>query len=371
MRQIKESSLLPIFKAYPGLSEIPHLPLGQFPTPVFHLKQLGNKIGTDHLYLKQDGVSGTVYGGNKVRKLEFLLGDALRKKAATVLTFGYAGSNHALATSIYAKQAGLSSVSVLLKQPNARYVRRNLLMGLAHDAHIRHYATEAAAYLPVISTVLKKTFREGKIPYVIPPGGSSPLGIVGYVNAAFELKAQVEQGLIPEPDLIFVPMGTAGTAVGLVLGIKACGLKTKVLSVRVTDEKYANEGKCVSLFNKTRFLISSMAPSFPDISLDKEDMPVLHGYFGKQYALFTDQGKAAVELVRATENIEIDGTYTGKTMAALIDSAQQGETRNKVVLFWNTYNAIDFSETIKNLDYRRLPRACHPYFENDVQPLDR
>jgi 1-aminocyclopropane-1-carboxylate deaminase/D-cysteine desulfhydrase-like pyridoxal-dependent ACC family enzyme len=364
--------LLPIFNTYPGLAEkIPHIPLGLFPTPVFHLKQLGNQIGTDHLYLKQDGVSGTVYGGNKVRKLEFILGDALRKKAKSVLTFGYAGSNHALATAIYAKQAGLTSVSILLKQPNAHYVRRNLLMGLAHDAEIRHYAHEPAAYLPVIFTLFKKIIQHQRFPYIIPPGGSSPLGIVGYVNAAFELKQQVEQGLIPEPDLIFVPMGTAGTAIGLVLGIKACGLKTKVLSVRVTDEKYANEGKCALLFNRTRSLISSMAPSFPDIRLDTGDMNILHNFFGKQYALFTDQGKAAVELARLTENIGIEGTYTGKTMAALIDSAQHGETRNKVVLFWNTYNAIDFSETIKNLDYRRLPRACHSYFETDVQPLDR
>ena len=157
--------MLSIFRLFPELAEkLPYISLGEFPTPVFHLKKLGKQIGTDHLYLKQDGVSGTVYGGNKIRKLEFILGDALKKKAKSVLTFGYAGSNHALATSIYARQFGLESISILLKQPNAHYVRRNLLMGLAHDAQIRHYANASAAYLPVICTLLKKRFSIKRFP---------------------------------------------------------------------------------------------------------------------------------------------------------------------------------------------------------------
>ncbi len=364
--------MLPIFKAYPELAEnLPHIALGVFPTPVFHLKRLGNHLGTDCLYLKQDGESGAIYGGNKIRKLEFILADALKKKARTVLTFGYAGSNHALATSIYAKQAGIGSMSVLLKQPNALYVRRNLLMGLAHGAEIGHYANELVAYLPVIFRLLKKRFENGKFPHIIPPGGSSPLGVIGYVNAAYELKQQVEDALIPEPDVIFVPMGTMGTAAGLALGLKACEMKTKVISVRVTDTKYGNEKKFVSLFEKTRSLISAAAPSFPNIRIEAGDIHILHGFFGEQYARFTEPGAAAIDLVYRLENIRLEGTYTGKTMAALISHIQRRDEKNSVVLFWNTYNARDFSDAIKILDYRKLPHGCHPYFESDVQPLDR
>lgn len=122
--------MIPLFKQYPLLEDkLPYVALGDFPTPVEKLDRLGADIGVDHLYIKRDDLSGKVYGGNKVRKLEFLLGHALRTEVKTVLTFGFAGSNHAVATAIYAHHVGLKSISMLMPQPNAHYPRRNLLMG--------------------------------------------------------------------------------------------------------------------------------------------------------------------------------------------------------------------------------------------------
>jgi len=363
--------LLPLFEQYPALKEkMPYVSLGTFPTPIKQPAQLESELGVSGLYLKQDGYSGDPYGGNKIRKLEFILGDALQKKAKSVLTFGYAGSNHALATSIYAGKLGLKSISVLLKQPNAHYVRRNLLMGSAHGAELCHYPTERAAYLPVILKLLKQKIKTGRIPYIIPPGGSSPLGIVGYVNAAFELKDQIENGLLPEPDLIFVALGTMGTAVGLLLGLRAAGLKTKVVSVRVTDEKYGNQNKFRALLDKTAALISSKDPSFPVIKIKYEDIDIRDDFFGGQYARFSPEGMDAVNRLEETEGVSLEGTYTGKAMAALIHHLKSGKSKKDVILFWNTYNAIDFSDTIKNIDYRQLPDPFHAYFEEDVQPLD-
>ena len=95
--------MIPLFAQYPSLKErIPYVSLGEFPTPIEHLSKLGMEIGADHLYLKHDGLSGSLYGGNKIRKLEFILADALQKRVKQVLTFGFAGSNHALATAVYA-----------------------------------------------------------------------------------------------------------------------------------------------------------------------------------------------------------------------------------------------------------------------------
>lgn len=364
--------MIPIFEQYPLLKErIPYIQLGEFPTPIKHLRYLGKEIGSDYLYLKDDGLSGQIYGGNKIRKLEFLLGDALRKGAKEVLTFGFAGSNHALATAVYAQKLGLKGISILLAQPNAQYVRRNLLLSHVCGAEIHHFKKEMAAYIPTTIMLIRKKMKQGRFPYIISPGGSSPLGVIGYVNAGFELREQVVSGLVPEPDKVFVALGTMGTAVGLTIGLKAAGLKTRVVSVRVADVKYANKEKFIKLLEKTLALILSLDSSFPRVEIADEEVDIRQDFFGEHYACFTEQGMAAVKLLAKSEGIRLDGTYTGKTMAALIDQVRGHDTKNEVTLFWNTYNAKDFSEAIKRIDYHRLPQSFYQYFEEDVQPLDK
>ncbi len=131
--------------------------------------------------------------------MEFLLGDALNKGAKAVLTFGFAGSNHALATAVYAQSLGLKCISILLAQPNAQYVRHNLLFSKVYQSEICHFNKEMAAYIPTFIKFFRNKLKHGKFPYIIDPGGSSPLGTIGYVNAVFELKEQIEGGLMPEP----------------------------------------------------------------------------------------------------------------------------------------------------------------------------
>ena len=364
--------MITIFEHYPVLKEkIPHIQLGEFPTPIKHLKELGKKIGTDYLYLKHDGLSSPIYGGNKIRKLEFLLGDALRKGAKAVLTFGFAGSNHALATAVNAQRVGLQCISILLAQPNAHYVRRNLLLSHADGAEIRHFKNKMTAYVPTIILLLWKKINQGTSPYIIAPGGSSPVGIIGYVNAGFELKEQVASGLVPQPDTIFVPFGTMGTAVGLTIGLKAAGLTAHVIPVRVVEEKYGNREKFVKLLQKTQAWILSLDPSFPRVELIDDEPDIRHDFFGGEYARFTEQGMAAIDLMAKSEGIRLEGTYTGKAMAALIDHVRVHGKKDEVILFWNTYNARDFSDAVTGIDYHQLPRSFHRYFEEEVQPLDK
>ena len=364
--------MIHLFEQYPELKEkLPYVKLGEFPTPIKHLRNFGKEIGTDSLYLKHDGMSSQIYGGNKIRKLEFLLGDALRKGAKGVLTFGFAGSNHALATAVYAQKLGLKGISILLDQPNARYVRRNLLLSHVCGAENHHFKNKIAAYIPTIMALLQKKLKQGKFPYIIGPGGSSPLGAIGYVNAGFELKAQIARGLMPEPDKVFVALGTMGTAVGLTIGLRAAGLKTRVVSVRVVDEKYGNKESFIKLFKKTIALISSLDSSFPRVEITDSEVDIKHNFFGEQYARFTEAAIEAIDLLEKSEGILLEGTYTGKTMAALIDQVRRHNTGKEVLLFWNTYNARDFSHVIKGADYHHLPRSFHRYFEEDVQSLDK
>lgn len=368
----KPRKTIPLFEHYPLLRDrLPYVPLGDFPTPVQKLDRLGQDIGANHLYMKRDDLSGKVYGGNKTRKLEFLLGGALRARAKEVLTFGFAGSNHCLATAVYAQQVGLRSISMLMPQPNAHYVGRNLLMSHHCQAELHQHPNIPVVALGTIYQFLRHVLKRGRFPQFIPPGGSSPLGAIGLVNAAFELKEQIEKGELPEPDHICVAAGTTGTAVGLMLGLRAANLTSQVVSVRVADVAFVNAGRMAKLFRQANLLLHSLDPSFPKFEFSEADIDLRHGFFGKQYALFTEEGMEAVNRVERCEGIKLEGTYTGKAFAGLIDEVRKQGLRDAVLLFWNTYNSRDFSDAIATVDYHRLPRCFHRYFEEEVQPLDR
>ncbi|MCW4033135.1 MAG: pyridoxal-phosphate dependent enzyme [Candidatus Bathyarchaeota archaeon] len=364
--------MISLFERYPSLKEkIPYISLGEFPTPIEKLDRLGEALGLNSLYIKRDDLSGKIYGGNKIRKLEFLMADAIEKNVKEVLTFGYAGSNHATATAVYAQKLGLRSISMLLPQPNAHYLRRNLLMSHYCNAELHQHQNMPLLVFATFYQLLRHRLRYGHFPHVIWAGGTSTLGNIGFVNAAFELRDQIEDGEMPEPDLIYVPSGTMGTSAGLILGLKAANLESRVVCVRVADEKFANTKRTLKLLRATNSLLSSLEPFFPLIEFSKEDVNIRHDFFGQHYALFTEKGMEAVKRMKATEGIGLDGTYTGKALAALIDDAEKNDLKDKVVLFWNTYNSKDFSHMIASIDYRQLPRPFHKYFEEEVQKLDK
>lgn len=355
---------------YPGLSNsLPYVSLGAFPTPVQRLERLAEGLGVSHLFTKRDDLSGATYGGNKVRKLEFVLGDALRQGAKEVLTFGFAGSNHCLATAVYAKRLGMRSISMLMPQPNAVYVRRNLLMSHAQDAELHLCASLRLLKLATVWQMVLHGIRQGRLPKLIPPGGSSPLGIIGFVEAAFELKEQVVNGELPEPDRIYVAAGTMGTAAGLALGLRAAGLRSRVEAIAVADTRFVNARAMLTLIRRTNDLLKSLDPSFPQCGFTEKDIHVNDGFVGSKYGAITPEGVEAIALMEQLEGVKLEGTYTGKALAGLVhDVRQQGDTG--AILFWNTYNSRDLSSAIASVDYRDLPRSFHNYFEEDIQGSD-
>ena len=367
----ESTDTIPLFLHYPMTRDrIPYVSFADLPTPVEKLDRMGSELGLEQLYIKRDDLTSTTYGGNKVRKLEFLLGLALKTKAREVMTFGGAGSNHAAATATHAHQVGLQSISMLLPQPNAQYVRDNLLMSYHHGAELHQYSNELFLKLGTFWELLVHRMKIGRTPQVIPYGGASPLGTIGFVNAAFELKQQIEEGKVPEPNLLYVAMGSMSTAVGLVLGLKAANLYARVVPVRVVPSQTTKPAKFVTLFNETNALLHKADPSFPIFELPEDEVGMVHDFFGSGYGALTKEGVEAIRWAGEAEGIKLDVTYTGKTFAALIDAARKGDLKDQVVLFWLTLNSRDFSQIIADIDYRELPRCFHRYFEEDVQSLD-
>jgi 1-aminocyclopropane-1-carboxylate deaminase/D-cysteine desulfhydrase-like pyridoxal-dependent ACC family enzyme len=363
--------MLALFERHPALTRaLAHEPLGDFPTPVQRLERLGPMLGTGELWLKNDGVSAREYGGNKIRKLELILGDARERGAREVLTFGYAGSNHALATTLAARSVGIGSISLLLPQANAHYVRRNLLAGIAAGAELHACRNLPAVVAATGRQMIRHRLATGRTPYVVAPGGSSPRGTIGYVNAGFELAGQIEAGELAAPAFVYVALGSMGTAVGLAIGLAAAGLPTRVVAVRVVDRRYASFEKALTLAEKTVALLRMSDASFPSVTLAPERFEVRDDQFGTQYARFTEQGVAAAALMHREEGFTLDGTYTGKALAALVHDASEGRLADERVLFWNTYNARDLRAMAAAVDYHLLPAAFHRYFEQPVQPLD-
>jgi 1-aminocyclopropane-1-carboxylate deaminase/D-cysteine desulfhydrase-like pyridoxal-dependent ACC family enzyme len=364
--------MLPLFKHYPELEKrLAHLALGRFPTPVERLPDWGGAAAPASLHIKRDDLSGTVYGGNKVRKLEFLLAAALRAGAADVITLGFAGSNHALATALYARQVGLRCEAMLLPQVNARYVRRNLLA--SHHCGAELHACPNALWLglKIVFRLLRGRLKDGRFPRFIPGGGSCPLGVIGYVNAGFELREQVLAGALPEPDLVHVAMGSMGTTAGLMLGLRAAGLKSRVVPVRVIERRLASPRGLLRLLRRTGELLRALDPTFPRLEFARADVASRDDCLGAGYARFTANGVQAAERMRREAGIVLNGTYTAKAFAAVLDDIDRQALRGQAVLFWNTYNSIDLADMTAGVDYHDLPRGLQRYFEEEVQPLDR
>jgi len=359
----------PLFKAYPDLKDsLPYINLGTFPTPINHLKALGSKVNHPQLYAKMDSISGVPFGGNKVRKLEFILGEAAKAKVAAVITQGYAGSNSTCAAAIYAKQLGLPCTIMHVGQIPTRYAQRNLLLSLKNGADLHLFRAESERDKHIYAMGRKFAIEKKGPLYFIPSGCSNGVGAIGFVNAAFELKEQIAQGLMPEPDLLYVTISSCGMASGLMMGIKAAGLKTKVVPVCIEGDDYENEHEKLSmrLIKDATYILRKHDPTFPQLDIKEEDLGIRYEFIGKGYASITDAGAEGIKLLKSTEDIKLDGTYASKTFAALLHDLNAGKLKDKVVLFWNSFCSGTFEDQIKDVDYKQLPKEYHYYFQDNL-----
>ena len=317
------------------IESIPHHPLGNFPTPVQRLLKLERALGFESLWIKRDDLSGPLGGGNKVRKLEYMFAaahpDGSERK--TLFTIGPTGSNHVRATAVYGKASGFQVECLLFKQPQTEYSEANYRMIYEHAAQVYEVKRMHTMFIRYAYEQAKTALGFGEQRYFIPAGGSSPLGSVGYVKAVSELKLQIEEGILPEPRFIFVPVGTCGTMAGLEVGVRLAGLQSQVVGIRVADRVVANPLAISRMMRR----ISSLIGAVEINNIDPNGIELWHGDFGEGYAIPTDAGTRAVAMMAEHEGITLESTYTGKALAGLIHYVKARRCAGEPILFWHTY----------------------------------
>jgi len=355
----------PLYTRYPQLAaSLPRLPLHQGPSPVEQLTQLGDKT----VWIKNDGLYGTVYGGNKPRKLEFILPDVRRKGASTIITFGALGTHHGLATALYGRQHGLRTVLLLIDQPVDDAIRRQLCW-LHQAGAILHYTATARRTRLFAPLILLRyaDWRRRKLPYLLQPGGSTPLATLGYVNAALELAEQVAAKELPEPETIVVALGSGGTAAGLLLGLQLAGLNSRLLAVQVSDVLPLTAEIVARLANATAELMRRRGAALPSAKIEPAAITVLPDWLGEGYGHPTPEAERARALLAEKEGLALDLTYTAKTMASLLALLEDGRLGKGPTLYWHTYNALPQPlPQPEPDDYRQLPPAFHRFFESET-----
>ncbi len=358
-----------IFEKVPALKDyVEWTPLGDFPTPVQKLKGICKAEGLTDFYVKRDDLSSSLYGGNKVRKLEFLLAHAKAKGRDCLITFGAVGSNHIVATVIHGNRLGIKTIAVMFPQPNAAYVRKNLLLDYVYGA--RFCVAPSLSALPI---AFLKALREGfdrkkmTAPYIIPPGGSNARGCLGYVNCALEIKRQIDSGQLPEPEFIFVTLGSSGTAAGMILGVELAGMSSRIVPVRVVEKSVCNRTILNFHVNNTRRFIMKRSPWTKIRKFRKEDILLVDDFAGDRYAQFTPEAIKAVRKARELDGLKLECTYTGKTLAGALDFIHKNSLEKRPSLFINTYNSVDLYPQVSSQDYRELPEELHYYFESPLQ----
>lgn len=319
------------------LARFPRVKLAHLPTPLEPMERLSKHLGGPRLWIKRDDCTGLSTGGNKTRKLEFLMGEALKLGADTVITQGATQSNHARQTAAAAARLGLEC-HILLEDrtgfKTADYTQNgNVLLDNLHGAEIskRSAGADMNAEMEAVAADLRD---KGKKPYVIPGGGSNTTGALGYANCALELVAQAnEMGL--KIDHIVQATGSTGTQAGFVAGLCAISAHIPVLGISVRAPKDKQEDAVFALAAKTADVVG--APG----AVKREDIKANSDYVGQGYGIPTEGMVEAVEMLARIEGILLDPVYTGKGMAGLIDLVRKGHfARDANVVFLHTGGSV-------------------------------
>ena len=337
----------PLFELFPNLSQrVPRVELGAFPTPVQSLQDVARELGAGEgqAWIKRDDISSPVYGGNKVRTLELLLGQARARGHASVLATGAFGSNHALATALHAPRIGLTASALLFPQPVSEAAFLNL-RALAETSAVLHALPHWSA-LPLGMAWLR--FRAEHAPYVMVPGGATPLGALGYVSAGLELARQVEACELPPPRRVIVAVGSTCTSAGLLLGLTLAAhfrigfepaTMPRLTSVRVSPWPVTSRLRILGLAVRTAHLLRAIAG--PGAALPSLDSATLGArfevdgrYLGPGYGEPSAAGSQAEALWRRLGLPDLDGTYSAKAAARVVFGLRAREVGP--VLFWST-----------------------------------
>ena len=316
-----------------NLQDFPRVRLGHWPTPLEPMKGLARRLGTSRLFIKRDDCTGLATGGSKTRKLEFLVGDAMRQGADTLLTHGAVQSNHVRQTAAAAAFMGLACEAILEERvqgaPAAYHESGNVLLDQLFGIQL-HRVPSGTAMDAALEALAQKLRAQGRKPYVIPGGGSNALGSLGYVDCVLELQRQCEAMGLRKPHLVHAT-GSAGTQAGLVAGIHALGLDWPVTGIGVRAPREAQETRVYELALRVLDLLG-VAQALPRERVVADDR-----FIGAGYGIATDSMVEAVTILARTEGILADPVYTGKGLAGLLEMVRNGRFQSdEDVIFVHT-----------------------------------
>lgn len=315
------------------LKSLPRIELAQLPTPLQELSRLGQLLGGPKLLVKRDDQTGLALGGNKTRKLEFLIADALKKGADTVITTGAPQSNHCRQTAAAAAQVGMGCELVLggnePEVPNG-----NVLLDLFCGANL-HWTTRERrnAKMDEVARQLRSLKHN---PYIIPVGGSNGLGALGYVQAMIELNDQLSKGRV-KVDTILFATSSGGTQAGMVVGARISGFEGKILGISIdqrSSQEPSYQSELAAIANEAAKLIDSR------YEFTEDDFTVNYDYLGLGYGVVGNLERESIRLTACTEGLLLDPVYSGRAMGGLIDLIKKGFFSLKdTVLYWHTGGA--------------------------------
>lgn len=315
------------------LAALPRAPLAHLPTPLEDAPRLSAALAGVRVLVKRDDLTGLALGGNKTRKLEYLLGDALAQKATVVITEGPVQSNHCRQTAAAAARLGLPCVLVLSSEQPAPTVQGNLLLDRLFGAEI-HLVRSREERKRTLEELAAAARARGERPYAIPTGGSTPVGAAAYVRAAFELAAQLVERGVAASRLLLATSTSGGTQAGLVLGAVLLGQPSRVVGIAVEPDAATIRQRVAELANATADLLEV------PVRITPEMVEVDDRWVGPGYSVPEETTIEALQLAARQEGLVLDPVYTGKAMAGLIGAIRGGEIgADETVVFLHTGGA--------------------------------
>ena len=317
-----------LFDAYPALAKtLPRVELGRFPARIEKASAIDERV-----WIKRDDDVAELFGGGKVRKLELFFGEAQAAGKRRLVTSGGIGSNQALAVALLGKAHGFSARLHLAPQPRSSLTETNLAADAATRAEMILFSTVTDAHARAM-----RDAHENADTYVIPPGGTTPLGTLGFVSAGLELAADVRAGKMPAPRRVYVALGLGGTAAGLGLGCALGGLSTEIVGVRASTPTTVTDATLQAIHAETVSFVRARDTSFVAPPFAKTNVRIDGRFVGGGYGVPTKAGDDAIARARSAEGWALDPVYTGKAFAALLDDLRDGTPGP--LLFWNTMSS--------------------------------
>jgi D-cysteine desulfhydrase len=325
------------------LKQIEKTSLGFFPTPMVELSRLSHFLGGPKIFMKRDDLTGLALGGNKTRKLEYILADALKQGCDTIITAGAAQSNHCRQTAAAAAKLNLDC-HLLLGGEAPLKAQGNLLLDHIFDCHIHWTGTNRKG--EDIARIFSQLKAAGKKPYVVPYGGSNELGAISFIDAVAELQQQNKKR---EFSHVVFASSSGGTHAGLTLGKYIYNKTFELVGINIDKDTNASLPFDQQI---TQLIISTAKFIGLDYSFSKDELILNSDYVGDGYGVVGPQENEAIALTAKLEGILLDPVYTSRAMAGLIDLIRSGKIgKSDQVLFWHTGGAPSLFAYADDLDY--------------------